>query len=302
MTRHLTIERARGRWREILPLLGIETRFLRNRQGPCPLCGGTTRFRFDDLDGNGTFYCNHCGAGAGLHLVRKLKGWDFVTACREVDRIIGDRPAVPIRRHPNSWRQPIRDIHAVLEGATAPDVVTAYLSRRGLAGTSPVLLGHPACPYWDDGNLIGRFPAVIAPLVDHKGVPQSLHRIYDANVEPRKKTMKPVSTINGTAARLHDIVDEELGIAEGVETALAAFELFGIPTWATISDNGIATFVSPGGIRRLIVFGDNDANFVGQAAAYTLAKRLTREGLTVEVRIPPVPGRDWLDVLTGQPS
>jgi putative DNA primase/helicase len=35
-----TVERARGRWREILPLLGVETLFLNNKHGPCPICRG----------------------------------------------------------------------------------------------------------------------------------------------------------------------------------------------------------------------------------------------------------------------
>ena len=84
-----TIERARGRWREILPQLGIDTRFLVNKHGPCPLCGGRDRFRFDDRDGTGSYYCNQCGAGVGVILVRKLHGWDHETACDEIDKIIG---------------------------------------------------------------------------------------------------------------------------------------------------------------------------------------------------------------------
>jgi putative DNA primase/helicase len=51
-----TVDRARGRWREILPQLGIDPRFLSNKQGPCPMCGGKTRFRFDDRDGSGSYY------------------------------------------------------------------------------------------------------------------------------------------------------------------------------------------------------------------------------------------------------
>src|SRR5262249_21908544 len=84
-----TIDRARYRWREILPQLGIETAFLQNKHGPCPLCGGRDRFRFDDKDGSGSYYCNQCGAGAGLILVQKKNGWDFKTACDAIDRIIG---------------------------------------------------------------------------------------------------------------------------------------------------------------------------------------------------------------------
>jgi len=85
-----TADRARGRWREILPQLGIDTRFLRNQHGPCPICGGKDRFRFDDRDGSGSYYCNQCGPGVGIILVRKRHGWDHKTACDEIDNIIGN--------------------------------------------------------------------------------------------------------------------------------------------------------------------------------------------------------------------
>jgi putative DNA primase/helicase len=91
-----TIEHARHRWREILPLLGVETRFLLNKHGPCPLCGGKDRYRFDDRDGTGSYYCNQCGPGAGIVLLRKLHRWDFATACNEVNKII--RAATPAKR------------------------------------------------------------------------------------------------------------------------------------------------------------------------------------------------------------
>jgi putative DNA primase/helicase len=52
----------RHRWLDILTGLGVPAKFLRNKHGPCPMCGGKDRFRFDDKDGKGTFFCNGCGA------------------------------------------------------------------------------------------------------------------------------------------------------------------------------------------------------------------------------------------------
>jgi putative DNA primase/helicase len=80
------------------------------------------------------------------------------------------------------------------------------------------------------------------------------------------------------------------------------WELYGIAAWAALSSNGIESFEPPVGISAVVIFGDHDRNFVGQAAAYRLAKRLAHAGMTVDVRIPPQPGIDWLDMLrSGQP-
>jgi putative DNA primase/helicase len=297
-----TVERATGRWREILPQLGIETRFLHNKHGPCPLCGGKDRFRFDDRDGSGSYFCNQCGPGPGIMLVRKLNGWDHATACAEIDKIIGTetKSSSSASRSPPTPTQRAGRIQRLLSEATHPEIVAAYLMRRGLDVISTALRGHIRCPYFDAaGSLIGHFPAVIAPIIGPDGSLQSAIRIYDADVDPRKKMMPPIDTIRGSAVRLYE-VKQELALTEGVETALAVFQMFALPVWAALSAHGVETFEAPPGLHRLHIFADHDTNHVGQAAAYTLARRLSREKIAVGVNVPRVAGTDWLDVLSGR--
>src|SRR5687767_8881671 len=89
-------EAARGRWRSILPALGIAANYLSGRHGPCPICReGKDRWRFDDKEGGGTWFCSQCGAGDGVKLVMLVRGWDFPEAAREIEAVAGVSPVGP---------------------------------------------------------------------------------------------------------------------------------------------------------------------------------------------------------------
>lgn len=296
------IERARGRWREILPALGVSVKFLTNRHGPCPLCGGKDRYRFDDK-GEGLYFCNQCGAGNGWTMLRKMHGWTGVEVAEKIEEIIGsETPTKRYVQEPQSGDDRRKQaMQSLLAEAGDASVVEAYLDKRGLsagsAGVLSVLQGHPRCPYYgEDNKIIGRFPAVLARIIAPSGELASVQRIYDhPKAIPRKKTMVPVGTINGGAVRLYP-AEDELGVSEGVETGIAARLLFNVPVWAALSAHGMEVFEPPEGLMRLHIFADNDANYEGQAAAMMLARRFTRRGLEVCINIPPVTGMDWLDV------
>jgi putative DNA primase/helicase len=284
-----TVDRARGRWKVILPLLGIDPQFLRNKHGPCPLCGGRDRFRFDDKEGSGSYYCNGCGAGNGIILLRKLHGWNFKQAADAVDGVICDfvpNTIPPLRTERNQATTNRQKIESVISSATDHSIVVDYLRCRGLSTFPDVLLGHPGLPYFDGTEFAGKFPAMIAPIWTKDGELRSVHRTYLAGAPCRRKIMPPISRIIGCSAQLFPPATH-IGVAEGIETSLAPYELFGVPTWAAISAYGIAT--------------DNDSSFVGQKAAYVLAHRLAR-AIQIDVQVPPKSGSDWLDVLVDASS
>ena len=141
------LERAHGHWPEILTQLGVAPQFLRNRKGPCPACGGRDRFCFDDR-GEGWYYCNQCGPGTGVVLLRKLHKWDHKTACEEIERVLGaakPQPTAVSTRAPRSDKARAADLDRLLGEATDPSVVARFLASRSLAVSSPVLRNCSAC-------------------------------------------------------------------------------------------------------------------------------------------------------------
>ncbi len=58
------------------------------------MCGGSDRFRFDDKEGRGTWFCNQCGAGDGLKLVEKVFGVSASEAAGKVNAVTGNLPPV----------------------------------------------------------------------------------------------------------------------------------------------------------------------------------------------------------------
>lgn len=297
---------AQGRWRSILTILGMDERALSGKHGPCPMCGGKDRFRFDDKEGRGTYFCSGCGAGDGVQLAMGITGLSFRDVAAEVERIAGTvRPATTrTERTDDDKLSALRRVFRESRPIERGDEACRYLAGRGLRlyDLPESIRLHPGMPYRDGGAALGTFPTMLATVTDAAGRALSMHRTFiqdgtKAPVPAPKKLMQGLP-LSGAAIRLTP-VSRSLGIAEGVETALAASELFEVPVWSCLSTSGIEAFDPPEGVEHVIVFADNDANFAGQAAAYRAAHRLAIKGYEVEVCIPPSVG-DWLDELNAR--
>ena len=283
-----------NRWRDILSSLGVPENFLRNKMGPCPMCGGKDRYRFTDKDGHGMWICNQCGAGNGVQLAMQYLKMDFMEVLRAVQPLVGSaRVQHPRQIDEAKLRKQRSDLWSSGSPIVPGMVVDKYLvSRLGRSIASTELRSVTT----DDGvTMLARVLSA-----DGKRV-ETLHRTLltkeGAKVpgdSPRK--MMPGSCGKGVAVRLMPPVDGTIGIAEGIETALSAHILFGVPVWSALNAGFLSSWNPPEDITRVYIFGDNDRSMTGQAAAFECARRCVAAGKQVEVKIPDTPG-DWNDVL-----
>lgn len=290
---------AQGKWRAVLTQLGIPAHVLDGKHHPCPASGeGKDRFRFADRNGTGNYFCcDSTGDKGGIALLMHVRGWGYAEAAREVERIVGGVEADPDKpkRDP---RKALNRIRALVK--PVGPAVTRYLHARGLE-VAPGLK-QARLTYWDDRRNLGTFDCMVGLILSPANRPQSYHLTYlrdgkKADVPNPRKVMTPVETVTGGAVRLYPAAPQ-MGIAEGIETAIAAHLLTGMPVWAAANANGVESFRPPSVCEHLTVFGDCDGSFTGQAAAYGLAKRMARSGIACEVRIPDA--GDWNDVLIAQ--
>ncbi|HGO5310260.1 TPA: toprim domain-containing protein [Klebsiella oxytoca] len=176
---------------------------------------------------------------------------------------------------------------------------------------------NPAMAYYDeDGNEVGKFPAIVCAIRDVEGNLVTLHRTYltqngkKAKVGNAKKMM-PIPDgldVNGAAIRLGEPTEGILGVAEGLETALSAYRVTQIPVWSTVNATLMESFEVPEGVHTVLIWADKDKSVTGEKSANVLKAKLEKRGIRVYVLLPKLPipprakGIDWNDVLMSQGS
>jgi putative DNA primase/helicase len=155
-------------------------------------------------------------------------------------------------------------------------IVECYLRGRGITLPVPASLrcgSHLPTPTMvaavqrPDGKIV----AAQSTLLTTTGKKATVAR-------PRTTT----GALGAGAVRLAKATDV-LGLAEGIETALSAMQLCGVPTWACLGASRMHRVAVPDTVRELHIFADNDGP--GRAAAERTVHENRRPRVVVRYRL-----------------
>jgi putative DNA primase/helicase len=253
-----TVEAAKGHWAMIFEHYGLPPITGKNHfKGKCPLCDSIGKFRIDNRDGAGTWICT-CGSGDGLKLVTETQGKPFNEVCREIDALIGNtfrRDKVPETSDASKLRRKVLNNFAKmspLRGTSGAE----YLNSRGI-----YQLPAEAVRLNPKQRHNGRvYQSIYSLATDDKGELCYLHQTLldgakKADIGASAKRQKSLQEDNyldharSVAIRMFPVAST-LGIAEGIETALSAHQIYKVNTWATMTSGFMKKFRVPAGVKN----------------------------------------------------
>jgi putative DNA primase/helicase len=271
----------------------VDERYLSGRPCPCPICGGTDRFTYDNKHGRGDWVCRKCNNGApkagdGLELIRLVTGKSFHELACEIEggrvpepRLACERPnraGTASKTCDAKWKaRRLASIRAAAVPVVRGDHGMAYLAGRvpGLDVAPSPALHLAQLDFWHGKQALGRYPAILAEFTLPDGRLATLHRTFldrdrpckativcpEGEILPCKRNEVSALPLAGGAVRLMQPVGGVIGVAEGMETAYAAHMLFGVPTWSCLNRVLLKAFfeVPEGlGIHTVHIFADFD--------------------------------------------
>lgn len=251
-------------------------------RGECPLCGKKNKFRIDNRENRGTWICS-CGSGDIWKLLQETQQKDFKTLAREIDDLIGnsyvnnDQPK-PVNSNVDELRERVINKFNSIDTLTGSNA-EKYLNSRHITLPPKIENIKYSASEKIGGHIYG---AIYSLATDCNGNVCYLHRTLldgerKANVSAPKKlnslqAQNYLDYAKSVAIRLFP-VSSTLGIAEGIETALSCYQIYGCNTWPTISAAFLKKFIAPAGVDHLIIFADTDSNLTGHAAAFECANK-----------------------------
>ena len=175
---------ANGKWIDtIFRAVGIQFDKAPKQHQPCPVCGGTDRFRCDNKKGDGTWICSNCGAGDGFKLVElytNTSGYDLMAMVGGILGVGATSTITPEQRA--NWKaEQVAKEQAEIQAKIAPQNATAnQASERwnnaSMTGQSDYLTRKQVMPFtarFDGNNLL----IPIIALIDNQQVIRNIQTI-----------------------------------------------------------------------------------------------------------------------------
>lgn len=266
----------------------------------CPFHADRTP-SFTIFAGGDRFHCFGCGAtGDVLDFVQQLDGVGLIEAASRLSG--GTAPTSTFVNKSEVQPDPaelarISTARSIWEAAAPADGTLAarYLASRSIALTAPLCVRFARLPY---GRAAECYPCLVAAVTAPDGNLCGIQRTYLASDGDGKAALsKPklsLGRIAGGAIRCSDPA-ETLIVTEGLEDALSASQIFGLPAWAAAGVGMLAKMQLPARVRSVIIGADNDE--AGQAGARKAAETFSSQGRLVRIVSPTAGAKDFNDEL-----
>tara|TARA_R100000541_G_scaffold50987_1_gene58306 strand:+ start:3368 stop:4360 length:993 start_codon:yes stop_codon:yes gene_type:complete len=289
----------------------------RHYAGECPICGKRKKFRLQRYRDRVSYICV-CGSGSLINLICDRDRIEFKDACKEIDKIIGNEfKPVNINKEEGGRIKPARKdvlmnrftaIHT-LKGSS----VEGYLKSRGIYQLPEMSIKYSRSEF--DRAVNRSFECMFAVATDEQMNIVYTHKTYlegsskaDCQVNKKMETVNKYNLPCDSCGHEHAAnvavkmfpISETLGISEGIESGLSAYQLFGFPVWSVLNTSIMKEFKAPAGVKTLVIYADNDRNGAGMAAAFTCGHKnilANNDVSKVVIRSPAKVDADFNDML-----
>ncbi len=291
---------ARGQWGRIFPALSI-TVPAKGKHGVCPVCGGKDRFRVDDKEGRGTWFCNQCDpqAGDGIALVSNVTGKSPKEAAELVAQVLGLSTGLDMETIKTNEDRAKQQAEHERQNEQARHRIAAELAQDILIHCKPAK-GHPYLV----GKGLSECEALIlqSPVAD-KAQGLLVVPLYNAAGELTTcQTMddrgnKYLLAGGRKAGSFYCIAGSEvLAICEGYATGLSVHLATGLTVYCAIDAGNLRTVSETVRAQyphaEIILAADNDADH--QENIGLIKAQVAADAVGGVVALPPVSG-DWND-------
>lgn len=253
------LDQFHGQWSTVLGNYGCQLPSGR-KHGPCPVCGGKDRFRFDDKNGRGTWFCSQCEpqSGGGLLLLSRFINKTVMETAKE---LIGDDELKTIAP---------KRVHIVDHDAVRAANIEQAKKGAALLMASAVMGKHV---YMGDKGFEGEWLVNGQPIYSKDGVIPAggllLVPVYKAGelVNVQKITEDGVKRplFGGDMQGVHHIIDgatKNIAVVEGYATGVTVNKLTTFKTYVAFNTGNLEEAVRQVKIdypeSNIVVFGDHD--------------------------------------------